>query len=408
MARMHVLGSLFPAERVREALLAREAWRPFPKASERAAWEAIPEEARARLVSQGERVFGMAWPELPATLFLEFRRNGNRSHYEERHFARRWALARLVLAECAEGAGRFLDDIVNGIWALCEESFWGVPAHTYSDRELLRGAHGTGGIGLPDTAFPVVDLFAAETGALLAWVLYLVGDVIAQELPVVIDRVAREEQRRILKPYRTLDTWRWLGKNGRRPNNWNPWIHSNILAANLLLEEDEEVRKTTVVRILEGLDYFLAGYHDDGGCDEGPSYWGRAGGSLYDCLEMLHSVSGGQLDAFGDPLVQEIGRYPYRIHIAQNWYVNFADAPAKVDLDGGILYRYGVRIGDELLQRHGAYVWQRAQSEGQATDRGSLGRTLRNLFTPPPSEPVILPPLVGSSWQEGIQVLTAR
>ena len=34
----------------------------------------------------------MAWPVLPATLFLEFVRNGDRGRYEARHFARRTAL----------------------------------------------------------------------------------------------------------------------------------------------------------------------------------------------------------------------------------------------------------------------------------------------------------------------------
>ncbi len=38
-------------------------------------------------------------------------------------------LAKLVLGECMEGQGRFLDDILNGIWTICEETYWGVPAH---------------------------------------------------------------------------------------------------------------------------------------------------------------------------------------------------------------------------------------------------------------------------------------
>ena len=177
-----LLARLFPATRIRESLVSREAWRPFPKVSDRAGWEQLSEDVRSRMVAQAEAHLGASWPELPATLFLEFRRNGNRSRYEAPHFARRTALAQLVLGECVEGKGRFLDDIVNGVWALCEESFWGVPAHNARHSPRFPNS------GLPDTSFHEVDLFAAETAALLAWTHYLAGEQIARELPVVSDR----------------------------------------------------------------------------------------------------------------------------------------------------------------------------------------------------------------------------
>ena len=82
---------------------------------------------------------------------------------------------------------------------------------------------------------------------------------------------------------------------------------------------------------------------DDGGCDEGPGYWGRAGASLFDCLDLLHSAPGGALDALREPLVREIGRYICRAHIAGDWYTNFADAAARVDIAGDLVYRYGKR-----------------------------------------------------------------
>jgi len=50
-----------------------------------------------------------------------------------------------------------------------------------------------------------------------------------------------------------------------------------MLTSYLLIESDP-VRKTAEVqKILNSLDKFLNGYSDDGGCDEGPSYWGAAG-----------------------------------------------------------------------------------------------------------------------------------
>ncbi len=405
-----LLQTLFKPERVREHLLPRERWRPYPKATDRAGWEALPEETRTRTIAAAEPHLGTAWPELPATLFLEYRREGNRSRYEARYNARRTALTRLVLGECAEGGGRFLDDIVNGVWALCEESFWGVPAHSYSPRFApdgsFRGRYPSA--GLPDTAYPVVDLFAAETGALLAWTHYLLGDTLGQELPVLVDRIEREVGARILGPYRAIDDWRWLhNRPDHAVNNWNPWIHSNVLTMNLLLEADPAVREATVLRVIAGLDEFLAVYHDDGGCDEGTSYWGHAGASLYDCLDLLHSASGGALDAFDLPLVEEIGRYIYRMHIGGAWFVNFADGGAKVSPEGSLLYGYGKRIGDPRLMAQGAAAL--GDPAVPAKRASALGRALPALFNAAELAAADRrPPLIRDAWLDGIQVLVAR
>ena len=133
-------------------LLPPARFRLFPTAAQRRRWEELPDALRASWIAEGERFLGWQWPQLTATGFMEFARTGNRSNFERLSFARRGALATLVIAECVEGEGRFLDDIVNGIWAICEESFWGVPAHNYGPEPL------------PDVEEPYVDLFRRGDG----------------------------------------------------------------------------------------------------------------------------------------------------------------------------------------------------------------------------------------------------
>ena len=143
-------------------LLPSDRFRPFPVLEDRQPWEALPSDARAALVEKGATQLQKPWDVLPATLFLEFQRDGNRSRYEAVRDRRRQKLQDLVIAECLEGKGRFLDEIANGVWLTCEESFWGVPAHLGAQKA---------GVGLPDVSEPIVDLFAAETASLLAWTL---------------------------------------------------------------------------------------------------------------------------------------------------------------------------------------------------------------------------------------------
>jgi hypothetical protein len=128
---------------------------------------------------------------LPATALLDFARNGDRRHFEQLSFARRRALVELALAECVECKGRFTDTIVYGVWAICEESFWGVSAHLSPQ---------AAGVGLPDMAEPTVDLFAAETASHLAWAFYLLGEQLDAVSPLLRPRILHEQHRRMLAP----------------------------------------------------------------------------------------------------------------------------------------------------------------------------------------------------------------
>ncbi|MFH1068673.1 MAG: heparinase II/III family protein [Candidatus Glassbacteria bacterium] len=304
-----------------------------------------------------------------------------------------------MLAELIEGKGRFVEEIVNGLWLILEESSWVLPAHLGLQRA---------GSGLPDVAEPVVDLFSAETVSLVAWTVYLVGDRLDEVSPLIRARCVDEANRRVLNPcFERNDFW-WLGFTGDHINNWNPWCNSNWLTANLLLERDGGRRIEAVAKSTRSLDRFIASYRPDGGCDEGPSYWGRAGASLFDCLELLYSATGGKIDVYDYPLIRNMGRYIYRAHIDDRYFINFADAPAKVGIDGDLIYRYGKRIADPNLVSLGAWAASASLKQGPATER-DLGHCLPGL--------TIIgelaaangnPPYVRDAWLDGIQVMAAR
>ena len=394
----NLLGSSWTPQVVASALEPRERFHPCPTASEPEGWKQLPADAAAALVQAGERQLATPWEVLPATLALEFKRNGNRSRYEAARDRRRRKLQDLALAECVEAKGRFSDEIANGIWLVCEETFWGVPAHLGAQKA---------GTGLPDVAEPIVELFAGETAALLAWISYLLEPQLRAISPLLPERIRLETDRRILTPCLTRDDFSWMGFKGQRLNNWTPWICSNWLTAALLLERDAERRSAAAHRAVRCLDNFLNEYADDGGCDEGPGYWGRAAASLFDSLELLRGASGGKLDGFHHPLVREMGLYICRAHISGEWYTNFADAPARVRANGDLIYRYGDRVNDDTMRRHGAFAQFLHNESGLPGD--SIGRQLPALFnlarlrTAPRAQA-----LLRDVWLPGIQVAAAR
>ncbi|MFT5368888.1 MAG: hypothetical protein ACI8V2_003861 [Candidatus Latescibacterota bacterium] len=393
------------ADRLENILIPQSQWQPYPTIQDRDAWASLPDAVKNAHIKAGEEALGYTWPSLPASLFLQFARNGNRSNYQDVRTARRNTLQNLIIAECLENKGRFLDDIANGIWTTCEETYWGVPAHLYMQEK---------GPGLPDIHDVTVDLFAAETLSLLTWATYLLGDTLDTVSDLIRPRILDEAQRRIITPCLERDDFWWMGIHNHpvlkepRVNNWTPWICSNWLTGVLVLEKDPLRRIEAVDKILRCLDAFIDSYHSDGGCDEGPGYWGRAAASLFDNLELLQSATNGTIDVYTQSLIRNMGQFIYRAQIADDYFVNFADASAIVSPSASLTYRYGKAIGDPDMAAFGAWAAQKSNL-GQSTLGDSLGRFLPAAFTLNDllsTEPKI--PLPRDVWLDGIQFFAAR
>ena len=394
-------GSLSQKE-VDSLLIPFSEWHPYSTINEREFWINLPEKVKADYIKKAEKYSGKEWEMLPASVFLDFARNGNRTKYEGIYFARRQRLITLVLAELIENKGRFLDDIVNGIWATCEETFWGLPAHLFMQDK---------GVGLPDVNDPEIDLFAAETGAMLAYTYYLMNDKLDEISPLVKERIIYEENRRIIKPYLDKHFW-WMSADSIRGiNNWNPWINSNVLAVFLFTENDNSIRSKAVYKLMKSVDNFINSYPEDGGCDEGPGYWSRAAGALFDYLELLHSATDGKVNIYNVPKIQNMAKFIYKTWIGGNYYVNFADASAKNEPDAGLVYRFGKRINDPLLIGFGSLLGKQQDLGEHALipPYGSLNTVLPDLASineiknTKPAEP-----LVRDVWMPGREIMIAR
>lgn len=336
---------------LREALVATESWQPF-SGKLATLKTSLPDSVTKLIIGKGVEANTYNWPIITATLMLDYSRTGNRTRYQAVHFERREKLRDLVLAEFLENKGRFVDQLINGIWAICEESYWGLPAHL----TLQSKPH-----ELVNINEPTVDLFAAETASLLSWSYFLLKDQLDAISIRINERILAEIEGRILSPnFEREDFW-WMGlktASGRRVNNWNPWIVSNWLTAILIFEEDKERKVQAVLKVMKVLGRFVNTYPEDGGCDEGPSYWGHAGASLFDCLELLSSATNGKVSIYKEPVIQNIGSYIYKAHIGDNYFVNFADATASLQPNSTLIYRYGKRTNNVNMQNFGTYLWK--------------------------------------------------
>ena len=84
-------------------IIPREQWHPYPLVQDPAGFGKIPEDVKQEYIKEGESLLNAKWPRLPATTFLEFKRNRNRSNYEMLSFQRRQMLPSLFWQKCLKG-----------------------------------------------------------------------------------------------------------------------------------------------------------------------------------------------------------------------------------------------------------------------------------------------------------------
>lgn len=74
--------STFTPQLLPRSLISASGWHPYPKAGERQQWRQVPKQIADITIARAEKAKGTAWEAFPATVFLEYKRNGNRSHFE--------------------------------------------------------------------------------------------------------------------------------------------------------------------------------------------------------------------------------------------------------------------------------------------------------------------------------------
>lgn len=289
-------------------------------------------------------------PVLTYHMYREFEHTGERPGFQEPYFRRRAMLTR-ALVEYVMGDASMLARMEDLLWAICEETSWVVPAHEeqgpdYWDihppvvRTTPLGAH-TSLTRDPDS----IDLFAAETGAIVAEAVALVGDGLA---PEVCQRVRQEVERHIFKPYLAYGREHWWFKGAL---NWNGVCNGAIGLAFLRLERDPQTLAEALSMVLEGFEAYIAtGFEADGGSIEGVGYW--AYGLMYYTVvaDLLREISGGELDLLGTERMKDIARYPVGMALTPPQYLNFGDTPDTVALPAGVVQKIAERTGVHELR----------------------------------------------------------
>lgn len=92
------------------------------------------------------------------------------------------ALQALMLAELAEGKGRFMNAIIDGVWFMSETSWQHASLLVFQKDKT----------GLPDPEEPTIELVVADVGAEMAWAYYFFKEEFDKTSPMIAREIKKQ------------------------------------------------------------------------------------------------------------------------------------------------------------------------------------------------------------------------
>ncbi|HIW34616.1 MAG TPA: heparinase II/III-family protein [Candidatus Paenibacillus intestinavium] len=277
--------------------------------------------------AEANRMLKETEPKLTNALFRMYEETGERIPYERAYFEKRKRLNTFAIMSLLRSEQKdYREALLHTAWSICDEETWCLPAHYEEEQGLLCS----------------IDLFAAETGFALAELDTLLEDNLPSALR---ERIAMEIEHRLLRPFMEEGPYRWE----QLENNWSAVCAGSIGAAALYLIKDTNRLSLLLVRVLDAMDYFLAGYGADGACVEGYSYWQYGFGYYVYFFSLLKEATSGGIDGFASNKVKEIALFQQRCFSGGDTIINFSDALPRSGIFMGLTWRLYDEYADIVL-----------------------------------------------------------
>lgn len=281
-------------------------------ASDREAWDPWRNEPVARYwAAEEKRLSEEGVSRVTNELLALSQEEDSRAGYNEIFGpGRRWLTA-MVLTECFEAEGRFLEAIADEIDYLATLATWVHPAHD-SDGRNYKGQT------------IEIDLGSAQAALFLASIDFL----LSERLPAATRALIRSEvERRIFVPFRERietgqDVYWWITCD----HNWNTVCLNCVLGCALWLKEDRMERAWYLALADDLIEYSNRGFSSSGFYTEGLSYWSYGFGNYIAINELVRAATGGRIDWLKEPLQHRMALYGLRMELQDDLFPTFADS----------------------------------------------------------------------------------
>lgn len=282
-----------------------------PPCSDRAAWSELAAQLQPQ-IKQAESLLTRPFPAWSDDAYLDYRHTGSRTRGNQMLAARERWLAPLVLAECAEGRGRFLPRIAMVLDQLAAQPTWNESANDADFRDF----------GTPRYR-QTISLDSATLGQNIAEAFYLLG----AELPSATrQHVLANLESRIYTPMRaalaTGNGYWWMTK----ASNWNAVCLDGVTVAALAAIPSREDRALFVAAADLYSPNYLKSFTDDGYGVEGIGYWVYGFSHYASLRESLWSATNGRIDLYANPKARKVALFGIDLQMLPGNFAAFGDA----------------------------------------------------------------------------------
>ena len=295
----------------------------FNKAKSPEFWQAVRENpAYAPLIDAVQALYqpdeALDFSALKFSQRFKYYKDGDRGAMETPYFRRRRNLSALgILTLLYPEREDYIERLNDLVFCICDEYSWCLPAHTHTrPGEVTKDPY-------------IVDLFNAETGAMLA----MMSDLLESRLdPAVRERAILEVRRRVTEPFKAK-----FQPGEMYSNNWSTVVAGSVSLCFHFL--DKEGFRTVLPRFKDSLEDFVASYENDGTCTEGFSYWMYGFGYFLFLADLLREYTHGAYDAFGNEKVLRMANFPVRCFLSPSKEtLSYADGTSSGLVDFGCWY----------------------------------------------------------------------
>lgn len=286
--------------------------------TDRKFWDGVQGIDRVTLISEAEKLMEEPFPVITEEIYYERKYKAKNFTADKILFTSARRLEKLVLAECVENKGRFVDCIAAAIETILARKSWVRPGHdsafSYSD---YTGVHG------------LIDLYSASLGWRLSVCDRCLGGKLPEEfrcrmktkirekiIDVFLKRLDEEPESIMINgivPLYWLDAY----------DNWLSVCLGGVLGAILYYGESRE--KALIIALYEKLIQNYLHSLPDGYCVEGLAYWGYGFGKFIAASDLIYRATDGKIDLYAQKEFSAAGEFGFKISIAKDVYPSAAD-----------------------------------------------------------------------------------
>lgn len=325
-------------------------WFPYPEYTDRAGWDNISVQFKKQIIAAGEKYLNHTWNFITASKYIEYETTGNRKIFTKEENDRK-ALNALALAELVEGEGRFLSQIVDGMWFYAIKWSWSHPQHT---------RYQTSRRALPTYDERPITYHSSATAASVAIVWHFFHKEFDKLDPSISIAVMDAMERNIFTPYMDKNHrgHGWMGFSPERKtiNNHTTNENFNCILCFMLMKKDQEKLIAAMQRSVEIQDKYMSYIKHDGACEEGSAYWKASFGKMYQYCRIMYDFSDGKINLLSDPLIRKMGEFKANAYLGGGYHMNYGDGAVRDYVSPALLYNFGKDTGSKMLKNFGLFM----------------------------------------------------